>query len=262
MKSGNVTKTAGFVVLMAIAGQAASQDVAGNIAAQLAALPKGTAGASLQVPSGGGSGWGALGVGLYGQTLDGGSGGGSDEDFDGSLGLSFGLGNPAKYVGLDVSVSISSISGNNNSSFGEQGSLGLKLHTNLPGLVSFGVGVQSIGRWTNLNPDPGSSSVYAALSKYFPMPGATGLSTTIGIGDNAYSDDGTGAGLFGSAAWYFNPRFSVFGEYTGRVGNLGASFAPFQSLPLSVSAAVVNLADRDQFGGTQFAMTVGYGFGF
>lgn len=239
-------------VLMA---PAYAQDMtAGTIAAQASSLAKGYASGAFQVPSASGSGWGSVGVGLYGQTVD-----DPRKDYDGSAGLNFGFGNPAEYVGLDVSVSLSSLLGSKGSpdSFGESGSFGAKLHTNLPGMTSFAVGVQSIGRFGAAKAN--SSSVYTSLSKSF-VTGKYGFSATIGAGDTAFTT-GSGVGVFGSLGWFLTPQLALIAEHTGRFANVGVSAAPIKSLPLSLTAGAVNLEDR--FGiGTQFAMSVGYGFSF
>ncbi len=242
---------------MAPAALAQDPSLGATAAVQSLVVPKGYAASAFQVPAAGGAGWGGIGVGLYGQTLD----NNPNDDYDGSFGVNIGLGDPAKYVGLDVSASLSSLSGADGSKdgFGDAGSMGLKLHTNLPGFTSFAVGVQSIGRW-GAAADANSSSVYAALSKYF-MLGNQGLTATVGMGDGAFHDDTDGVGVFGSLAYYPFSWLSVIAEYTGRFANAAVSVAPLRSLPLTLTAGAVNLGDRYDRG-TQFAMSVGYGFSF
>src|SRR3546814_15115108 len=55
-------------------------------------------------------------------------------------------------------------------SFGESGSIGLKLHTNVPGYASFAVGVDGTGRWGSKSyTHASSSSVYAVATKIVPV---------------------------------------------------------------------------------------------
>ena len=263
MKIGAIGKiTASATLLMGVTSVFA-QDTSVNLASQMSALPKGSASPALMVPNAAGSGWGSVGAGLYAQTIK--RAAPANDRFDGSLGLNFGLGNPSKYVGLDASVSISSLTSRGGSSAGHNGSFGLKLNTNLPDLTSFAVGVQHVGRWGDKNSKNDPASVYAALSRYFLVGDSGGLSATIGLGDHAFTRDDTGANAFGSLAWYFSQQLSVFGEYTGRFANVGVSLAPFASVPFSVTAAAINLGDPAFQGtklGTQFAVSVGYGFSY
>lgn len=238
----------------------AQDTTASVVASQAANMPKGFAGPAFQVPTGSGSGWGSIGVGVYAQTID-----NANDDYDGSMGLNFGLGNPAKYVGLDVSLGLSSLAGNRGGpgGFGEDGSFSAKLHTNLPGLTSFAIGVQSVGRFGALKaPGVGKSSVYTAVSKFFPL-GTQGISATVGVGDTAFAVN-NGLGAFGSLAYYVTPQISLIGEYTGRFANAAISVAPFKRLPFSLTVGGVNLNDRggNAGPGSQVAVSAGYGISF
>ncbi|SFF40457.1 hypothetical protein SAMN04488120_103257 [Fontimonas thermophila] len=259
MKSVNFSFAVGAVALAAATPAAFAQDVAGSTASQVLAIPQGYAASAFQVPIGSGAGWGGIGVGLYGQTLD------DDifaDDYDGSVGLNIGLGDPSKYVGLDVSASFASLSDADGSDdgLGEAGSVGLKLHTNLPGYASVAIGVQTIGRWGAVADGGNESSVYAVASKYFAL-GGQGLVATLGMGDGAFHDEANGVGVFGALAYYPVTWFSVIGEYTGRFANLAVSVAPIQRWPVTLTAGAVNLGDRFDLG-TQFAASVGVGFSF
>lgn len=257
MNSGMKRNVVGLAVALALAAPAAmAQDAAVSAASLANSLPKGFAGAAFQVPVAFGSGWGGVGVGLYMQTID-----NKNESFDGGAGLNIGLGDAAKYVGADIGVGFSSLTDSSGSGdgFGEAGSMGVKLHTNLPGFASFAIGVQSIGRWGSAK-DANSSSVFASASKYFDIGGQDFI-MTLGLGDGSFTDDGDGAGLFGAASYFITPRVSVIAEYTGRFFNLAASAAPFHSLPMTVTAGVVNVAEEGGLD-TEFGLSIGYGFSF
>lgn len=231
--------------------------------AQAASAMRGFAGASFTAPIAFGAGWGAAGVGLYGQTID-----SADEDFDGALGIAFGLGDPDKYVGLETQVAVSSITGANDSDFGENGDFGFKLHTNLPGDAAFAVGVVGVAPWgKNDDPVPGTgkkaveSSAYAVGSKVFAL-GTNPLVVSLGIGDEFFNDpDEDGANVLGSVAFYFTRRISVIGEYTGRFANAAVSVAPFDRAPLTISLGAVNIGE-EHGGDTEFAGSISYGFNF
>lgn len=217
---------------------------------------RGFAAPALQAPVAFGARWGTFGVGVYGQTID--------DDEDGSLGVAFGLGDPDKYAALEVAVASSSLFGKygSNDSFGESGSIGLKLHTNLPGYASFAVGVNGTGRWGSRGfKHSNSSSVYAVASKMVPV-GPFAAVLNLGIGDELYNEPGdSGASALGSVAFYFTQQVSVLAEYTGRFTNAGLSVAPFRTFPLTVTLGATNLGER--YGqDVEFAGAVGLGFVF
>jgi len=232
--------------------------VASNAGAQAASS---FAGASFGSPIAFGADWGSAGIGLYGQTL---SNSNSGKRADGSLGVAFGLGDADRYVGLETQVSISSLSGSSGDNFGDSGSLGFKLHTNLGSGAAFAVGVNSTARWGN-QADQNKASLYAVATKAFKIGTASprALVANIGIGDNGFQELGQngGAGVFGSLAFYVTPQVSVVADYTGRFLNAGISAAPFRTLPFTVTLGGVNLTSRYN-NDPQVAMTLGYGFHF
>lgn len=228
-----------------------------NTAASAAASEmKGFAAPTLQAPVAFGASWGGVGVGVGGQTL------GNTED--GAAAVVFGLGDADKYAGLEVAAVSGSLFGSHGSkdSFGESGSIGLKLHTNVPGYASFAIGVDGTGRWgSKAYKDASTASVYAVATKMVPV-GEFATVLNIGIGDGIYNGpNDSGANIFGSAAFYFTQQISVLAEYTGRFTNAAVSVAPFRSFPLTVTLGATNLGER--FGGdVEFAGAIGYGFNF
>jgi hypothetical protein len=231
-----------------------------NTAASVAASDmKGFAAPALQAPVAFGARGGTFGVGMYGQSCD-----CNQDDADGSLGIAFGLGDPDQYAALEVAAASSSLFGDKGSgdSFGESGSIGLKLHTNLPGFASFAVGLNGAGRWgSDEFKDNNKSSVYAVASKMIPI-GQFATILNIGMGDELYSEpDKEKPNVFGSAAFYFTQQISVIAEYTGRFTNAAVSVAPFRSFPLTITLGATNLGER--YGqDVEFAGSVGVGFAF
>ena len=247
-------------MLMVLPGAVLAQDASSFAANVASSLSRGFAASSFQSPTASGTGWGSIGVGVFGQTINT-TGANVDSDVDGSMGINVGFGDPSETVGLDISAGISSLTGKlSDQSFGESGALSAKLSTNLPGLTSFAVGVQGFGRW-GLSGSGNQTSVYSALSKGFFYNGH-GFIATVGIGDRAFSENASGVGVFGSAGFYFTPQLSLIAEYTGRFANLGVSWAPLKKYPLTVTAGAINVTDKDDFGGVQFGGSLGYGFGF
>ncbi|MGH6643929.1 MAG: hypothetical protein ACRED3_14660 [Bradyrhizobium sp.] len=257
MKAKNkaVLVTGALMLASTPAWAQSGSDAASAAASEL----KGFAAPALQTPVAFGARWGTFGVGVYGQTCD-----CNQNDADGSFGVAFGLGDPDKYAALEVAAASSSLFGDTGSgdSFGESGSFGLKLHTNLPGYASFAVGVNGTGRWgSDSFKNNNKASVYAVASKMFEV-GQFATILNIGVGDELYNEPGKdGASILGSAAFYFTQQISVIAEYTGRFTNAALSVAPFRTFPLTITLGATNLGER--YGGdVEFAGSVGMGFAF
>lgn len=253
----------GLLTLASVDAQAATTQAAAATSGQAASS---FAGASFGSPIAFGADWGSAGVGVFGQTL---SKSKTGTRGDGSAGVAFGLGDADRYVGLETEVAIADLSTYNGNHFGDGGSLGFKLHTNLPDGAAFAVGVTGTARWGTEKPG-NRASVYAVGTKIFKI-GSTSphaLVVNVGIGDEGFQelDENTGfgksgAGVFGSLAFYITPQISVIADYTGRFLNAGLSIAPFKSYPLTLTLGGVNLTNRYDTD-PQAAASISYGFQF
>jgi hypothetical protein len=131
------------------------------------------------------------------------------------------------------------------------------------------VGVIGTGRW-GTEKTTNRASVYAVGTKVFKI-GTTSphaLVVNVGLGDESFQElDKTtgfgksGAGVFGSLAFYIIPQVSIVADYTGRFLNAGISAAPFRSLPLTLTLGGVNLTNRYD-SKPQAAASISYGFQF
>lgn len=239
--------------------------------------PAASPGMSFGSPVGFGADWGEIGVALGGQTLP--DDNPNPHSLDGSFAATFGFGNAQKYVGLEATVNIISLRKN----FGDDGALGAKLHTTLPGRSAVAVGVENVGRWGTAR--NGKASIYAVGSKFFnlnpssddnPVP----LAVNLGVGDNAFNkvrlhcvapgacfdEVDNGASVFGGFALYPIPQLSVIADWTGRSLNLGVSVTPFRSVGLVGTLGALNVTSTyqgRQFGdSTEFGAGIGYNFSF
>lgn len=212
------------------------------------------AGSSFGSPTGTGSRLRNFGVGAYVQRVD-----LPSSEYDGSVALTAGLGNPDQLLGLDVTVVSSSVFAGSGSSqgLGESGSFAVKVHRNLPNGFSLAVGTGAIGRFGAAKSNVSSS--YMVVSKGLPAPVGKAILVHAGFGDGGYDPDGRGVSAFGAIAWYVVPRLSLIADYSGRFANVGVSFVPFGRLPATVTLGAVNLNDRYNLG-TQAALSVGFGF--
>lgn len=233
--------------------------------------PAASPGIAFGSPVGFGADWGELGIGVGGQTLPDDNAAGN---LDGSLGMTFGLGNAEKWLGLETTVNIISL----RNSFGDDGSFGFKLHTTLPGRSGFAVGVNNVGRWGDAQ--AGRSSVYAVGTKFFGD--AVPVALNLGVGDNQFNDidrvcNGAtppvcfddvdeGANIFGGVAVFPIDQLSLIADWTGRGLNLGLSAAPFRRVPLVGTIGALNVTGAyqgQQFGDeVQFGAGIGYNFSF
>jgi hypothetical protein len=235
-------------------------------------------------PIGFGAGWGQVFVGLAGQTLP----DTSDDDIDGSAAIGMGFGEPIKYVGVEASVNIISLTGRGRNS-GEDGSFNFKVHTALPMQSAVAIGVENVGQWGDAE-ECGESSVFAVGTKVFSLraedpTNSMPLSLNLGIGSERFNDieatqpifvNGrvnecggsavaeSGANLFGGVAFAPIEMLSLIADYTGRDLNLGVSIVPARRIPLVISLGAINVTERyDEFGQELlFAGSVGYSFNF
>jgi hypothetical protein len=254
MLRNKVLVAAAVSALTFAASNASAQE--GIAASSATRTLQGYAAASFEAPVGFGAGWGSVGGGAFGQTLG--------NTSDGSAGVSFGLGDPDKYVGLETSAVFSSLTGHGSpDSFGHDGSFGFKLHTNLPGYAAFGVGVIGTGEWGSKGfKQSNSSSVYAALTKGVQIGDHVAI-LNIGVGDNAFNEPNkTSMGVFGSGAFYVTNWLSLIAEYSGRFTNAAISIAPLpQFIPLTITLGAINIGER--YGqDVEFGGVVGIGYNF
>lgn len=257
------TYALGLLALVSLDAQAETTQGATVASAQAASS---FAGASFGSPIAFGADWGSVGIGVFAQTL---SKKITGTRGDGSAGVSFGLGDADRYVGLETDVAIADLTTYNGNHFGDGGSVGFKLHTNLPDGAAFAVGVTNTARWGSVK-TAGRTSVYAVGTKVFKIGSASphALIVNVGIGDEGFQELDTvtgygrsGAGVFGSLAFYICPQVSVIADYTGRFLNAGLSVAPFKTVPVTLTLGGINLTNRYD-AKPQAAATLAYGFHF
>lgn len=201
-----------------------------------------------------GAHWGDIGLGIGGATLP----KTAADDYDGSAGLVFGLGNAETFVGLETIVNVISL----REDFGDDGSVAFKVHTQLPGGAALAVGVENTLRWGDARRS--ESSAFIAMSKTFDLAteGSLPLAVTLGLGDSRFNDPGeSGAQPFGAIALIPHEQLSLILDYPGTGLNVGASLVPLRGIPLIVSLGYVNVTERNR-SDAEFAGGVGYSFRF
>lgn len=218
--------------------------------------PSASPGIAFGSPIGFGTGYTEFFAGVGGQTMP----DTAPDSVDGSASAGVGIGNPFKWLAVEVSTTIISLQ----DSFGSDGNLNAKLHYVLPGRIGVAVGVENAAPWGDA--DGTDPSYYFAATKSFDVFPAhlstpLRLSLNAGVGDNRFAkpEDPDSIGGFGSVALSYNQRISLIADWTGRDANAGISMLPFGGIPLVLTVGVINLTER--YGvETQFAGGIGYTF--
>lgn len=220
--------------------------------------PASTPGASFGSPIAFGANLGDVFVGIGGtETLP----SNNVDDYDGGAVVGFGLGDAKRAIASEITVGIISIQDD----FGEDGNVGIKVHSMISDTVSVAVGAENLGRWGQA--EGTQSSHYFALGKAWQLrPSVPSnpltLITNIGVGDNRFDDFGeSDTGVFGSAALYFTRQVGGIVDWTGRQLNAGVSFVPFRNFPMNVTLGAANVTEENNQD-VQFSGSVGFSFNF
>lgn len=222
--------------------------------------PRSSPASSFGVPSGYGADWGDAFIGLSGVTE-----GRTDDKADGSISLGMGFGDAVDNIGVELSVGIISLDG-----FGDDGSVGVKLHKVFPGADNLGVAVGWSNGLTWGDADNAEDTFYGVMTQQFVLrpdrDNVLPLTVSAGIGTGAFRSTGAiDAGtndpnLFGGFGLQVIPELSVVSGWTGSALGLGLSTAPFE-FPLVITAGVTDITDNTR-SGARFNASVGYSFGF
>jgi len=185
---------------------------------------------------------------------------------DGAAVGGFGLGNPRKYLGIELAItSFSTV----RSGFFHRSSFSFKLHRALPWNLAIAYGWDDAihSRGTD-----GGSSMYGVVSSYIRTRetyGSPFSSVTIsaGVGDSRFLPEKDfyagkhGVNAFGSVGVRVLSPVSLLANWTGQDLTLGASIVPFVRLPLFITPAFADLTGSAG-DGARFILGVGLDFSF
>lgn len=253
------------VIALATASFGASREVnAGETyfggAEQTPHIPWTNPGINISSPAGYGAQWGnvAVGAGYQSRIRNGNAS-------DGSIGLGFGVGDSAKYVGLETNVAVLSVTGND--AF-DRGAVSFKLHRQLPAGFGIAFGRESSIIWGGTD---GGRSWYGTLSKVWylkdPSQWLSAVTLTAGLGDGRFrkeKDALAGKDVispFGSIAVRIHQPVALIADWSGQDLSLGFSITPIRSLGLYINPSVTDLT-RTAGDGARFILGVGYGYTF
>ncbi|MDJ1176996.1 hypothetical protein [Roseofilum capinflatum] len=215
---------------------------------------------TIMIPSAYGQQWGKVGVALGVQSRT-----RYTDEADAGLGIGIGLGNPKTGVGVDVGISIVDLVGET----GQDGSVSVKIHRQLPQNWAIAVGVHNGLQWGDTD---GGSSVYGVVSKRFDLRENVSdpfsrVYVSAGVGGGQFRSEENIMGQqdaiegFGGVAVRVVPSVNAIVEWTGQDLTLGASVAPFSKLPLVITPAVTDLTGSAG-DGSRFILGIGYVFSF
>jgi len=185
---------------------------------------------------------------------------------DGVAAVGFGLGDPAKYAGLEVAVtSVSTI----RRGFYEDGTVSLKLHRLLTKDIAIAAGIENLATWGNTD---GGTSGYGVISKFFQLQDSpdkpfSSVLASVGVGGGRFRTESDvingkdNVNVFGSIGVRVFRPISFIADWSGQDLGLGLSIAPFRHIPLTITPAVVDVTNNAG-DGARFSIGVGYGLKF
>lgn len=222
-------------------------------------------GLSFAGPSAFGANMGDVFVGASAATA--GNRGNSINDIDASTSVGFGLGNSQKLVGLELSFNNGSVK-----NFGSNGTFDLKahriVHAKASNQIAVAAGWKAFAQYQTKESSEQirPSSVYGVVTSYSllkpndpvnKMP----VSLSLGVGGGDFRQGNASTGVFAGAGVQVHPQVGVGLGWSGVGLNLGASFVPIPTLPLTITLQGADLTNNS-VGGTTFALSIGYGFNF
>lgn len=217
-------------------------------------------GINIASPAGYGASWGSLGIGAGFQNRT-----RNTQASDGSMGAAFGIGDSAKYVGLETAVAVLSMTGDD---AWERGSVSFKLHRQLPEGFSVAAGRETAIYWGGTD---ASRTWYGSVSKIFylkdPSELFSALTLTAGVGDGRFrsetdvSANRTTVNVFGSAAVRILEPVSFIADWAGQDLALGLSITPFRTFALYLNPSLVDVTGNAG-DGVRFLMSLGIGYTF
>lgn len=176
---------------------------------------------------------------------------------DGVVSGGAGLGDPTRWVGLDVTLTLLDTYTN----FGEDMALSWKLHRRLGTRWSVALGHENM--WHTSGTDGGSSR-YAVVSHVLRRSTwqTTAFIMSLGVGNDRFLPEhrfqqrADGRNVFGSVAARVHPGMHLIANWTGQDLALGLSVTPFSRVPIVFSPSLVDVTGRAG-DGVRFSASLG-----
>ncbi|HYW19425.1 MAG TPA: hypothetical protein VE956_08955 [Nodularia sp. (in: cyanobacteria)] len=233
--------------------------------------PKALPGSSAGTPSGYGASAGQvyIGVGLVFPLED-----DSDGFVDGSYSVGFGLGDPVKFVGLEVNANFTSAGGDalkgGEFDVGTSGYMGLKLHKYFADGTAVAVGWSNPLKWGESSNN--KDTIYGVVTKAFALlPNNPNhklpLTISVGVGNGGFRSleareaNENNVNIFGSLGLRILPQASLVSSWTGNRLNIGTSIIPFKNTPFIINGIFTDVT-RNFDTGLGLSLSAGYSFKF
>jgi len=224
-------------------------------------------GTSAGIPSAFGTNWGDLYFaisGVIGNSLR--------NQIVGGAAIALGLGNARDILGLELSYSLLSIR-----KFGRNGSFNAKVHrivySSSNTYIATAIGWNNFARHGENDRDAGiingqvvgtPSSVYGVVSAYHflnaksanPIP----VNISLGVGEAPLFSN-SGLGIIAGAGVQVHPNIGVSTGWSGKGLNLGVSYLPVRTLPMSLNVIYGDVFQNTE-PGSVLSFSLGYGFNF
>ena len=218
-------------------------------------------GSSSGSPTAFGASWGKTfaGIGFQGRTR-------YTDDADGSISVGMGFGDAQKSVGVEVTLAVLSLFGDD--AF-ERGGFSFKVHRQLPENFAVALGIENAIVWGGTD---AGSSIYGVVSKIFPLKEKASepfsqITASLGLGggrfrsENDINNDEGSVNIFGSIGVRVAEPVSIIADWTGQDLTLGASIAPFKDIPLVITPAIADITGNAG-DGARFILGIGYNYSF
>ncbi|MCZ2207199.1 hypothetical protein [Cylindrospermopsis raciborskii] len=182
---------------------------------------------------------------------------------DGGINVGAGIGDSSKFAALELAFSNNSIR-----KFGANGSFDLKVHRLVysqgNNQVAVAAGWNYFAQYGTDGVTP--SGVYGVVTSYSllqpddevnKMP----ISFSLGAGGGPFRQGAASTGVFSSVGMQVHPQVGVGLGWSGVGFNLGASYVPVPTIPLTITAQGADITNNSP-GGTILSLSVSYGFNF
>lgn len=198
-------------------------------------------GISVTVPSAFGATWGTFYLGAsFTNRIE------LSQNADGAVFFGTGFGNPEKYVGVEVSLSVVNLD-----PFGDDIAFNAKVHRSLGKGFAVAAGVEN-GVVLGGGIDQ-TKTYYLSLTDYFTLRASemrpfSALMATVGFGNGRFTGESNkdraarNLGAYTGVGLRALPWLGLSGAWTGRDIDAGISAAPFRGFRLSISAGVHDIA--------------------
>lgn len=231
------------------------------IAAVLTA-PKGAPGSGIDNPVAFGASLGDVYFSIGGVKLPDSSS--SEEDYDGSASIGVGFGDSSKVVGIEVELNLISLKDNGvDSDAGDDSNMSVKIHRQISDSSSFAVGWEGLaGRGAARDKDISHYAAYSGFTALGKDPmNPLILSYTVGIGDGRFNNEEKhGTAAFGSISLQVHRQVSIILDANKESNNVGLSFVPIASLPLTISLSAFDVNENN--GDVTYGGSLGYSHRF